>query len=71
MPLRSSSPKWAARFLCAQLGVFGEVQHDSYVDHWLKVLKSDKKALFQPAGMPGKRRNICWHCLKVRLWRRN
>lgn len=34
-------------FLCAQLGVFGEVQHDSYVDHWLKVLKSDKKALFR------------------------
>lgn len=34
-------------FLCAQLGVSGEVQHDSYVDHWLKVLKSDKKALFR------------------------
>jgi antirestriction protein ArdC len=34
-------------FLCAQLGVFGEVQHDSYVDHWLKVLKTDKKALFR------------------------
>lgn len=58
-------------FLCAQLGVFGEVQHDSYVDHWLKVLKSDKRPCSAPAGMPGKRRNICWHCLKVRLWRRN
>lgn len=34
-------------FLCAQIGVSGEVQHDSYVDHWLKVLKSDKKALFR------------------------
>ncbi|MFG6076895.1 ArdC family protein [Erwinia sp. OPT-41] len=34
-------------FLCAQLGVFGEVRHDSYVEGWLKVLKSDKKALFR------------------------
>ncbi|MDY0929400.1 zincin-like metallopeptidase domain-containing protein [Enterobacter sp. CFBP8995] len=34
-------------FLCAQLGVYGEVQHDSYIDHWLKILKSDKKALFR------------------------
>ncbi|MBA8867027.1 antirestriction protein ArdC [Pantoea agglomerans] len=34
-------------FLCAQLGVYGEVQHESYIDSWLKVLKEDKKALFR------------------------
>ncbi|MCX8966309.1 DUF1738 domain-containing protein [Erwinia psidii] len=34
-------------FLCAQLGVFGEVRHDSYVESWLRILKSDKKALFR------------------------
>ena len=34
-------------FLCAQLGVFGDVQHDSYIKSWLEVLKSDKKALFR------------------------
>ncbi len=34
-------------FLCAQLGVYGEVQHESYIDSWLKALKEDKKALFR------------------------
>ncbi|CDL80392.1 ArdC family protein [Xenorhabdus cabanillasii] len=34
-------------FLCAQLEVFGEVNHDSYIEHWLSVLKKDKKALFR------------------------
>ncbi|EBW6362436.1 DNA primase [Salmonella enterica subsp. enterica serovar Oranienburg] len=34
-------------FLCAQLGIYGEVQHDSYIDGWLRVLKADKKALFR------------------------
>lgn len=34
-------------FLCAQLGVFGDVQHDSYLAGWLMVLKSDKRALFR------------------------
>lgn len=33
-------------FLCADLGVQGKVQHDSYIASWLKVLKSDKKAIF-------------------------
>lgn len=34
-------------FLCAHLGVLGEVNHESYTDHWLNVLKADKKALFR------------------------
>ena len=34
-------------FLCAQLGIDGDVQHDSYVGSWLSILKSDKKALFR------------------------
>ncbi len=36
-------------FLCAQLGVFGNVQHDSYLEHWLRVLREDKRALFRAA----------------------
>lgn len=36
-------------FMCAQLGVFGDVQHDSYLEHWLKVLREDKRALFRAA----------------------
>ena len=34
-------------FLCANLGITGDLQHESYVDGWLKALKSDKKALFR------------------------
>ncbi|MDC9612887.1 zincin-like metallopeptidase domain-containing protein [Xenorhabdus khoisanae] len=34
-------------FLCAQLEVFGEVNHESYIEHWLSILKADKKALFR------------------------
>ncbi|MBW5817968.1 DUF1738 domain-containing protein [Yersinia kristensenii] len=34
-------------FLCAELGIYGEVQHESYIDGWLKRLKKDKKALFR------------------------
>lgn len=34
-------------FLCAELGVYGEVQHDSYISGWLKALKEDKRALFR------------------------
>lgn len=34
-------------FLCAQLEVLGEVNHESYVEHWLSILKKDKKALFR------------------------
>lgn len=34
-------------FLCAHLEVLGEVNHESYIDHWLNVLKADKKALFR------------------------
>lgn len=34
-------------FLCAELGVYGEVQHESYVSGWLKALKEDKRALFR------------------------
>ena len=36
-------------FMCAQLGVFGDVRHDSYLDHWLKVLREDKRACVRAA----------------------
>ncbi|VXD06747.1 DNA primase [Enterobacterales bacterium 8AC] len=34
-------------FLCAELGIQGDVQHESYIASWLKALKEDKKAIFQ------------------------
>jgi antirestriction protein ArdC len=35
-----------AAFLCASCRIDGQLQHDSYVASWLKVLKNDKRAIF-------------------------
>ena len=36
-----------AAFLCVQLGVKENIlQHSSYIESWLKVLKADKRAIF-------------------------
>jgi len=45
-----------AAFLCAQLGLTPEVREDhaAYLDHWLKVLKGDKKAIFTAASQAQK-----------------
>jgi antirestriction protein ArdC len=45
-----------AAFLCAQLGLTPEVRedHTAYLDHWLKVLKGDKKAIFTAASQAQK-----------------
>jgi antirestriction protein ArdC len=41
-----------AAFLCADLQITDEtrVDHAQYLDHWLKVLKADKKAIFTAAS---------------------
>ncbi|APW64319.1 ArdC family protein [Paludisphaera borealis] len=41
-----------AAFLCCDLGLAAEprADHASYLDHWLKVLKEDKRAIFQAAA---------------------
>lgn len=41
-----------AAFLCADLRITAEVREDhaSYVEHWLKVLKDDKRAIFSAAS---------------------
>jgi hypothetical protein len=38
-----------AAFLCARLGVVGQLQHAEYLGHWAKVLKADKHAIFTAA----------------------
>ncbi|MDR5769658.1 zincin-like metallopeptidase domain-containing protein [Caballeronia sp. LZ028] len=45
-----------AAFVCAQLGLTPEVRddHAAYLDHWLKVLKADKKAVFTAASQAQK-----------------
>jgi antirestriction protein ArdC len=41
-----------AAFLCATLGITPEVRedHSSYLDHWLTLLKEDKRAIFSAAA---------------------
>lgn len=41
-----------AAFVCAQRGITPEIREDhaAYIDHWLKVLKADKKAIFTAAS---------------------
>ncbi len=34
-------------FVCAALGITGELQHESYIDHWLQIMKADKKAIIR------------------------
>jgi len=33
-------------FLCAHCRIDGRLQHAAYIDHWLKVLRVDKRAIF-------------------------
>jgi antirestriction protein ArdC len=37
-------------FLCAELGVQGELRHSGYIDHWIKMLSSDDRAIFTAAS---------------------
>ena len=43
-----------AAFLCAELGIKGELRHASYLESWLRVLKGDKRAIFTAASMATK-----------------
>jgi len=33
-------------FLCAELGIDGQLQHANYIQSWLEVMKADKRAIF-------------------------
>ncbi|MCT4702099.1 zincin-like metallopeptidase domain-containing protein [Enterobacteriaceae bacterium H20N1] len=41
-------------FLMANLGIAGEVQHESYIASWLKALKNDKRYIFKAASAASK-----------------
>lgn len=44
-------------FLCAQLGVTGNVQHENYIGAWLKILRADKKRCSVHVDRPERQRN--------------
>ncbi|EKN6016859.1 TPA: ArdC family protein [Yersinia enterocolitica] len=41
-------------FLMADLGIAGEVQHESYIASWLKALKNDNRYIFKAASAASK-----------------
>lgn len=44
----------ASAFLCAKLGLQGELQHENYIASWLKILKEDYRALVKAASQAQK-----------------
>lgn len=49
-------------FLMADLGVSGEVQHESYIASWLKALKGDKRYIFKAAAAASKAHRYLMDC---------
>lgn len=49
-----------AAFLCADLGITAEPRpdHAAYIDHWLRIMKGDKKAIFAAASAAAKARDF-------------
>jgi len=43
-----------AAFLCAEFGTQGHLQHASYIESWLRVLKQDKRAIFTASSLATK-----------------
>jgi antirestriction protein ArdC len=43
-----------AAFVCAELGVEGKLQHAEYIGSWIKVLRSDKTAIFRASALAAK-----------------
>lgn len=39
-----------AAFLCAHIGVQGQLRHSGYIDNWLSLLKEDDRAIFTAAS---------------------
>lgn len=39
-----------AAFLCAHLGITGELRHAGYIENWLRLLKEDDRAIFTAAS---------------------
>lgn len=42
--------EFTAAFLCAHLGIRGELRHAGYIDTWLELLRHDNRAIFTAAS---------------------
>jgi antirestriction protein ArdC len=47
-----------AAFLCAHLGIRGELRHAEYIGHWLALLKDDSRAIFTAASKASQAANF-------------
>ncbi|MEJ1355723.1 MAG: zincin-like metallopeptidase domain-containing protein [Candidatus Sedimenticola sp. (ex Thyasira tokunagai)] len=47
-------------FLCAQVGVKGQLQHASYIENWIKLLKKDDRAIITAASKAQKAADFLW-----------
>lgn len=46
-PVEELIAEFGAAFLCAELGIEGNTQHENYIAGWLNVLKEDNRAIFR------------------------
>lgn len=51
-----------AAFLCAHLGIKGELRHAGYIASWLKLLKEDSRAIFTAAAKASEASNYLRAC---------
>ena len=42
--------EFTAAFLCAHLGIVGELRHAGYIENWLDLLRHDDRAIFTAAS---------------------
>ncbi|AXO20933.1 DUF1738 domain-containing protein [Salmonella enterica] len=49
-------------FLMADLGITGDVQHESYIASWLKSLRDDKRYIFKAAAAASKAHRYLMEC---------
>src|SRR3546814_7049136 len=42
--------EFTSSFLCAELGVEGELRHAGYIDHWIALLREDNRAIYTAAA---------------------
>ena len=47
-----------AAFLCAHLGIPGELRHSEYLGHWLTLLKGDSRAIFTASSKASQAANF-------------
>jgi antirestriction protein ArdC len=50
-------------FLCAHCRIDGCLQHAAYLDHWLRVLRSDKRAIFTASAAAQKAADYVLGCV--------